>query len=227
MRIQIAQPRLYPSADSSGVALLNLFTQILVMFVIGFILVPLLLVEEKESRTMDMLMASPAGWRQLLAGKTLAGLAYCLCAGLVIVLINLQLIVHWEIMLPAVLLTSAFVVSAGLLIGSLANSPTSAAVWGSPLLILMVASVLMDIFPGLVPAGLAPHGAGLVAGVGHPAAVPPGARGGGAGCGGMGRGRGAGRDGGGGVSRGDRNDAEEVQRVTIRTDHRPSTIDHR
>ncbi|MGB7539363.1 MAG: ABC transporter permease, partial [Anaerolineales bacterium] len=150
VRIRIAEQRLYPSAETSGVPLLNLFTQILVMVTMGFILVPLLLVEEKESRTMDMLMASPAGWWQLLTGKTLAGLAYVLCAGLVIVLINLPLIVHWEIMLLALLLTSAFVVSVGLLIGTLAGTPTASAVWGGPLLILMVASVLMNIFPGLV-----------------------------------------------------------------------------
>jgi len=150
VRIHLDAKRLYPSAESSGVPLLNLFTQILVLVTIGFILVPLLLVEEKESRTMDMLMASPAGYWHFLAGKTLAGLAYCLFAGLVIILINLQLIVHWEILLLALLLSSAFVVSVGLLIGTLAGTPTAAAFWGSPLLILMVASAIMNIFPGAV-----------------------------------------------------------------------------
>ncbi len=149
VRIRIADQRLYPSADASGVSLLNLFTQILVLVTIGFILVPLLLVEEKESRTMDMLMASPAGFLHLLAGKTLSGLAYCLCAGLVIVLINLRLIVHWDILLAALLVSAAFVVSVGLLIGTLAGSPTAAAFWGSPLMILMVASVVLEIFPGV------------------------------------------------------------------------------
>jgi ABC-2 type transport system permease protein len=148
VKIQIAEKRLYPSAETSGAPLLNLFMQILVLMTIGFILVPLLLVEEKESRTMDMLMASPAGWRQFLAGKTLAGLAYCTAAALVIVLLNLRMIVHWDILLAGLLLGSAFVVSIGLLIGALAGSPTAAAFWGSPLLLLMVGSVLAEIFPG-------------------------------------------------------------------------------
>jgi ABC-type Na+ efflux pump permease subunit len=150
VRIQVGEKKLYPTAESSGVPLLNLFTQILVLVTMGFILVPLLLVEEKESRTMDMLMASPAGYRHFLAGKTLAGLTYCLCAGLVIILLNWYMVVHWEILLAAVLLASAFVVAVGLLIGTLGNTPTAAAFWGAPLMILMVASAIVKIFPGVV-----------------------------------------------------------------------------
>src|SRR4030042_4716071 len=132
--MQIGEKRRYPSADTSGAPLLNLFMQILALMTIGFILVPLLLVEEKESRTMDMLMASPAGYRQFLAGKTLAGLTYCLFAGLVIILLNGFMVVHWEILLAAWLLSSAFVVAVGLLIGTLGSSPTDAAFWGAPLM---------------------------------------------------------------------------------------------
>jgi ABC-2 type transport system permease protein len=150
VKILVAEKKLYPSADSSGLPLLNLFTQILVMVTMGFILVPLLLAEEKESRTMDMLMASPAGYLHFLAGKTLAGLAYCLVAGLMILLLNGYMVVHWEILLAAWVLSSAFVVAAGLLIGSLTGSPTAAAFWGGPLMILMVASALVKIFPGVI-----------------------------------------------------------------------------
>jgi ABC-2 type transport system permease protein len=153
--IHLSESRLYPSAESSGSPLLNLFTQIQVLVIIGFFVVPLLLVEEKESRTMDALMVSPAGFSQILTGKTLAGLAFCLAAGLVIVLINVQMIVHWDILLAALVLSSAFFVSVGLLIGTLTNTPTSAAFWGSPLMILAIGSVLLEVFPNAgLPAGL-------------------------------------------------------------------------
>ncbi len=146
MRIIPAAGRLYPTVESGGMGLVNLITQFMVLVAVGFGVVPLLLVEEKESRTMDVLSVSPAEGRHILAGKTLAGFVYCLATGLVIALLNLQLIVHWEILALTLLLGSFFFVSAGLLIGTLAGSPTSAAFWGGPLILISVLPVILELF---------------------------------------------------------------------------------
>jgi ABC-type Na+ efflux pump permease subunit len=146
VRIIPAAGRLYPTVESGGMGLVNLIAQFMVLIAVGFGVVPLLLVEEKEAHTMDVLSVSPAeGWH-ILAGKTLAGFAYCLATGLVIALLNLQLIVHWELLALTILLGSFFVVSAGLLIGTLAGSPTSAAFWGSPLILISVLPVVLQLF---------------------------------------------------------------------------------
>jgi len=146
---------LYPSADSAGQPILNLLTQMLMLVVVGFAIVPLLLVEEKESRTMEMLAVSPASPAQILAGKTLAGLVYGLAVGSMIALMNLRQIVHWDILVLALILGALFVVSIGLLIGTLADSATSAAFWGSPLLLLAILPILLEaFFAGIWPTWL-------------------------------------------------------------------------
>ena len=42
----------------------------------GAMVVPLLLVEEKEKRTLDFLLSSPASLKEIVAGKALTGAAY-------------------------------------------------------------------------------------------------------------------------------------------------------
>ncbi|MBN1438820.1 MAG: ABC transporter permease [Anaerolineales bacterium] len=155
VKITMAEEGLYPSADSSGRPLINLLTQILMLAVVGFAIVPLLFVEEKESRTMDILRVSPAGYVQILVGKLLAGMTYGLFVGIVIALMNLKQIVHWDVLALTLFLGALFVVSVGTLVGVLADSPTAAAFWGSPLFILVVLPLLFETFlVGVWPAWL-------------------------------------------------------------------------
>jgi ABC-type Na+ efflux pump permease subunit len=153
VEITMAEEGLYPSADSAGQPLINLLTQILMMAVVGFAIVPLLFVDEKESRTMDILTVSPAGYMQILAGKLLAGMTYGLGIGIVIALLNLKQIVHWDILALTLFLGSLLLVAIGMLIGVLADSPTAAAFWGSPLLLLSALPMLLEtFFAGVWPA---------------------------------------------------------------------------
>jgi ABC-type Na+ efflux pump permease subunit len=153
VKIAMVKQGLYPTVDSAGQTLVNLLTQILMMAVVGFAIVPLLFVDEKESRTMDILTVSPAGYMQILAGKLLAGMTYGLGIGVVIALINLKQIVHWDILALTLFLGALLLVSIGMLIGVLADSPTAAAFWGSPLLLLSALPLLFGaFFDGIWPA---------------------------------------------------------------------------
>jgi ABC-type multidrug transport system permease subunit len=155
VRITMAKEGLYPSVDSAGQPVFNLINQFLMLVVVGFAIVPLLFVEEKESRTMDILTVSPAGYMQILVGKLLAGMTYGLFIGIVIALINLRQIVHWDILGLTLVFGALFVVSVGMLIGVLADSPTAAAFWGSPLLLLSALPMLLEaFFAGVWPAWL-------------------------------------------------------------------------
>jgi ABC-type Na+ efflux pump permease subunit len=155
VKITVAEEGLYPSVDSAGQPLINLLTQFLMLVVVGFAIVPLLFVEEKESRTMDILTVSPAGYVQILFGKLLAGMTYGLFIGIVIALVNLKQIVHWDILALTLFIGALFVVSVGMLIGVLADSPTAAAFWASPLLLLSALPVLFEaFFAGVWPAWL-------------------------------------------------------------------------
>jgi len=76
----------------------------------GALVVPLLLVEEKEKRTLDFLLTSPASLTEIIAGKALTGVVYSfLIAGLLLA-INNKLIGNWPLTLLTVLLDRKSVV---------------------------------------------------------------------------------------------------------------------
>jgi ABC-2 type transport system permease protein len=129
---------LYPPTDSGGQPLMVSLLLTVVISTIGLALVPLLLVEEREAHTLDVLLASPASLIQVMSGKTLAGTLYCLVAALVVVLLSQYLFVNWGIAILAVLLSIAFAVALGLLVGVSSDNPTSTGLYGSLILFVLV-----------------------------------------------------------------------------------------
>jgi len=118
---------------------------IMTLGMIGAMVVPLLLVEEKEKRTLDFLLSSPASLREIVAGKALTGVAYTiLIAGLLLV-INRQLVGNWLLTLLSILFGLVFVVSIGLVMGSLLNNMMQVNTWASSVLIVLLAPT----FPSL------------------------------------------------------------------------------
>lgn len=90
--------------------------------VIGSGLVPHLLVEEKEKKTLRMLMASPASFADVIVAKLLVGLFYQFLLALVAVAIMGGFGDQILLLLLFILLGSLFSVATGLLIGSLVNT---------------------------------------------------------------------------------------------------------
>jgi ABC-2 type transport system permease protein len=146
VQIDLADHALYPAVDAGGQVNINLMTQILAISTIGIALVPLLMVEEKESHTLDALLVSPARLFQVIAGKALVGLVYCMLAAAVVIFFNRHRIVHWDIVLLTSILAGVFVVAVGVLVGVLSDNPTSAAFWVGPLLILILVPLFAQLF---------------------------------------------------------------------------------
>jgi ABC-2 type transport system permease protein len=87
----------------------------LVMFLVmalgmtGTFMVPTLLVEEKEKHTLDSLLISPAGPKDIAAGKALTGMSYSLlCAG-VLIAMNQGWVGNWFITFVTLVLGSPVV----------------------------------------------------------------------------------------------------------------------
>lgn len=137
--IRIETNVLYPRVDSFGQYSLIAIVLAVVVFTIGASLVPLLFIVEKETHTLDALLVSPARPVQVVVGKALAGAVYCLLAGGILGLVNLRMFVHLDIALLALLLTTIFAVSVGLLLGVLSKNPTNAGILGSLLLLALMA----------------------------------------------------------------------------------------
>lgn len=105
----------------------------------GAMVVPLLLIEEKEKRTLDFLLSSPASLNEIVAGKALTGVVYTLLISGLLLVINRQLIGNWLLMTVTILLGLIFVVAIGLFMGSLLNNTMQVNTWASSVLILMLA----------------------------------------------------------------------------------------
>jgi ABC-2 type transport system permease protein len=130
---------LYPQAEAGGQPLMVSLLLVVVISTIGLALVPLLLVEEREAHTLDVLLVSPASLTQVMFGKLLAGALYCLAAALVVILLSQYLFVSWGIAILAVVLSIAFAVALGLLVGVSSDNPTSTGLYGSLILIVLAA----------------------------------------------------------------------------------------
>lgn len=89
---------------------------------IGIAFVPALLVEEKEKKTLRMLMVSPASWGDIVLGKLLVGLAYQLVISFIILLIQGGFIGQVPLLLLFLLLGTSFGLAAGLFFGGICQT---------------------------------------------------------------------------------------------------------
>jgi ABC-2 type transport system permease protein len=96
-------------------ALLSVMTAL----VVGTSLVPNLLVEEKETRTLRMLLVSPASLADVVAGKLLVGLAYQLLLGVVTLAVQRTFGGQTALVLLFLLTGSCLGIALGLLVGSI------------------------------------------------------------------------------------------------------------
>jgi ABC-type transport system involved in multi-copper enzyme maturation permease subunit len=145
IHIDIDDHTLYPSqANSSQFSMISisLMTMILLM---GLTLVPFLFIEEKESHTLDALLVSPARFWQIVAGKMIAGGAYCLVAATIVLLFNFRMVVHWQLMLITVILGTAFAIAVGLFLGMIFDNAASMGLWTGLLTILLLFAPLVQV----------------------------------------------------------------------------------
>jgi ABC-2 type transport system permease protein len=112
----------------------------LVMISIG--VVPHLMIEEKQTRTLDALRVSPAGSGQVATAKALTGLFYCLTAAAVVYGFNAAFIVHWPLAILVAVLGSLFFVAVGLLLGTVIELRQQFVLWG----FVAMAALLLPFF---------------------------------------------------------------------------------
>jgi ABC-2 type transport system permease protein len=96
-------------------------------------------VEEKEKRTLDFLLSSPASLNEIIAGKALTGVVYTILIAGLLLGINRQSIHNWALTLLTILLGMLFVVGVGLVIGSLLKNTMQVNTWAGLVLIVLLA----------------------------------------------------------------------------------------
>jgi ABC-2 type transport system permease protein len=106
-----------PSSGTLSYGLMSI-NSILLVLMMGVFLVPSLLFEEKETKTIQALLVSPASIGQVVLGKALAGFFYILVSGAMIFLFIGQDVTHWSMVLLFIFSGGLFSVAVGLMLGS-------------------------------------------------------------------------------------------------------------
>lgn len=117
----------------------------------GVYVVPTLLVEEKQTRTLNAILATPAGYGELVIAKAGVGLIYGLLASGLILGANNGLVANAGLVVLAVLLCALVLVEMGLLLGSLFDDVVTLNTWGT---LVMLALMLPGMLYTLLASGL-------------------------------------------------------------------------
>ena len=141
--IQTEGNLVYPPSD--GVLLLSIanINSVVMILMIGIFLVPSLLIEEKETKTMQALLVSPASVSQVVMGKTLAGSFYILVTAVVIFAISWAEVIHWDMVVLFGIGGGFFSVAVGLILGSFYEKQQDVAGWMTALLLLLVGAIFV------------------------------------------------------------------------------------
>jgi ABC-2 type transport system permease protein len=134
--IQLEDAALYPTLESRGQTIMVALSMLTVVFTFGVALMPSLLVEEKETHTLDALLVSPATYSDVVIAKALSGMAYTFVGSALLLLMSRYLIVQWGLGVIVILLGCLFSVSIGLLLGVVAKTPASVQAFGGAVLLL-------------------------------------------------------------------------------------------
>lgn len=133
----------YPPSDGLlSLSLVNINSVIMILM-IGIFMVPSLLFEEKETKTMQALLVSPASIGQVVLGKALAGSFYILVTAVMIFAISWVDVIHWDMVFFFVVGGGFFSVAVGLLLGTLFERQQDMIGWMTALLLLLIGTVFV------------------------------------------------------------------------------------
>lgn len=110
----------YGSIGSGSAASYHILVAILYMAVI---VVPFLMLEEKYTRTIEVLFVSPASRGQLVLGKALAGMFFVIISGGLAFYLNRMYVIDWGLAILTAVISALFSTLLGLALGIFLKSP--------------------------------------------------------------------------------------------------------
>ena len=151
VRVEIGDNIVVPAPDLETT---TVNTHILfAVFLMALNLVPYLMVEEKQTKTMDAMLVSPASPGQVVMGKALAGFVFVLLSGGLFFVLNWMYITNWGLALLAFLGSALFSIGLALLVGSFVESPKQINLWTLPIMFVLIIPAFFSQEPNLA-AGL-------------------------------------------------------------------------
>jgi ABC-2 type transport system permease protein len=145
VQVEIGENIVVPSPDIST-TMVNQHILFVTLFM-AMTLIPALVQEEKQTKTMDALLVSPASVGQVVMGKALAGIFFVVLTGGLFFALNWVYIVNWGLALLTFLLCALFSIGLALAVSSLLHSPQQLALWLAPIMILLI---VPTVFAGMI-----------------------------------------------------------------------------
>jgi ABC-2 type transport system permease protein len=137
VRVVIGRNIIIPAATADGMQTSVAYLMVYFVFSTALLIIPHLMLEEKQTKTLDALLVSPASPGQVILGKAVAGLFYILVTGgLALALFSLY-IVHWCLALAAFMGYALLAIGLGLLVGSFIRSMRQLGLWMLVLMLLL------------------------------------------------------------------------------------------
>jgi hypothetical protein len=138
VQIVIDKNIIIPKADADGMQTMMAYLMVYFIFSTALILTPFLVLEEKQTRTLDALLASPASPGTVVLGKALAGFFYILLIGGFGLILFSQFVVNWILALGAFFLHILLAVGLGLALGSYLKIMQQIRIWTLVLMLFLV-----------------------------------------------------------------------------------------
>jgi ABC-type Na+ efflux pump permease subunit len=138
VQVVIGQNIMIPGVDGDGMPSTIAAQLVYFVFWTALALIPYLMLEEKQTKTLDALLTSPASSGQVVLGKALAGFFYILIIGGLSIALNWAFIVHWGLALAAFLGYGLLAVGLGLALGAFIKSAQQIKIWSLLLILFMV-----------------------------------------------------------------------------------------
>ena len=138
VQVEIGENILIPPIDALGMASTVSFHVYFAVLWMALTVVPFLIIEERQTKTMDALMVSPASPGQIVLGKAVAGLIFIIAIAGLSLALNGVYITLWGWALFGFLITALFAIGLALLMGSLIRNPQQITLWMLPIALIFV-----------------------------------------------------------------------------------------
>ncbi len=122
------------------------FTLALTPIIIGMLVLPVLLVEEKEKKTLRFMLTTPARTSEVVIAKASIGFIYSLLLAALVLLINSGSVNDIPMVALFVVVGSLFGVTMGILIGAFFNNVQAVNTWAGMLMTLMMLPGIFVLF---------------------------------------------------------------------------------
>jgi ABC-2 type transport system permease protein len=138
VQVEIGRNIMIPQADTGGMQATVAQQLVYFIFTMALVLIPHLMLEEKQTKTLDALLTSPASPGQVVLGKAVAGFFYILIIGGLALALNWAYVVHWGLAAVAFLGYALLAIGLALALGSLIKSAQQLSIWTLGLLLFLV-----------------------------------------------------------------------------------------